>query len=161
MAAFGALLLADFVVAAVMLVTDKNLQTDFGAVAPYYLHWYGLLAMGVLDLLFALPLLAFWSPMMVQRTSLSVRSRLVGAAFAWTVLAIVASLGIVVTYSQVGFSSAGQFAQYLFGVTAYPGAFSYIPGLYDLLVALYIVTAGAGALAFRHVQSGTGGPTPA
>lgn len=158
--AFGVLLLADFVVAAVMLVTDKNLQTDFGAVAPYYLHWYGVLAMGILDLLFAFPLLAFWSPMMVKRTSLSVRSGLVGGAFAWTVAAIVATLGVVATYSQVGFSSAGQFAQYLFGVTAYPGAFSYIPGLYDLLLALYLVTAGAGAFALRHVRSGTGGPPP-
>jgi hypothetical protein len=46
----------------------------------------------------------------------------------------------IALYSEVGFSSPSQFAKYLFGVTKYPGSLSYIPGLYDLLFALYIVT---------------------
>jgi|ADKI01.1.fsa_nt_gi hypothetical protein len=27
------------VIALIILITDKNLQTDFGAVKPYYYHW--------------------------------------------------------------------------------------------------------------------------
>ncbi len=159
--AFGLLLLADFVVATVMLFTDKNLQTDFGAQSPYYLHWYGVLAMGVLDLLLALALLAYASVPMLRRMPLAVRSGVVLGALVWSVIAIVATLGIVTSYAQVGFSTMGQFAQYLFGVTAYPHALSYIPGLYDLLLALYFGTAVLGALALRGIRSTPTSSAPA
>jgi hypothetical protein len=147
LAAFGALLVLDFVIAAVMLVTDKNLQTDFGAQSAYYSHWYGVLAMGVIDLLVGAVLLSSSTLPALKRMSASAQRRGVIAALLWTVLALVVSLGIVASYMQVGFSSASQFAQYLFGVTPYPGALSYIPGLYDALIALYVVTAIVGALA--------------
>jgi hypothetical protein len=159
--AFGLLLLLDFVLSLVMLVTDKNLQTDFGVQSPYYLHWYGVLAMGVLDLVLGLSLLVSASGSTMQRMSSSVRRTGVMGALAWSVIAILAMLGIVTTYAQVGFSSMSQFAQYLFGVTAYPGALSYIPWLYDLLLVLYVVTAAAGALASRRIAPTPASPTAA
>jgi hypothetical protein len=151
--AFSLLLLVDFIVSVVMLATDKNLQTDFGVQSPYYLHWYGVLAMAVLDLLLGLALLAFSTMPALQRMRLSARKAVVMGSFVWVVLAIVAMVGIVSSYSQVGFPNANQFAQYLFGVTPYPGALSYIPWLYDLLLAAYLVTALVGAVAWMHVRS--------
>ncbi len=155
--AFALLLLADVVVSVVMLATDKNLQTDFGIQSPYYLHWYGVLAMAVLDLLLALALLAYSTVPMLQQMKISVRKGVVTGALAWTVIAILAMVGIVSSYSQVGFPNANQFAQYLFGVTPYPGALSYIPWLYDLLLAMYVLTALVGAVAWMGLRSS---PTP-
>jgi hypothetical protein len=157
-ALFGFLLIVDFILAAVMLTTDKNLQTNFGAQAPYYLHWYGVLALGVVDLLFALAVLAASSFPALKRKASSVGRRLVMVALAWSVLVLIATLGIVATYGQVGFASASEFAKYLFGVTAYPGALSYIPWLYDLTVVAYVLTAVAGAVASR--LSVPAAPTP-
>jgi hypothetical protein len=151
--AFGLLLLLDAVVAIVMLATDKNLQTNFGAQSPYFVHWYGVLAMALVDLLLAVALLACASVPMLKRIPPSGRRGVVIGALAWTVIGILASVGIVSSYMEVGFSSMNQFAQYLFGVTPYPGALSYIPGLYDLLLVLYVVTAIVGALALRRTPS--------
>jgi hypothetical protein len=148
--AFALFLFVDVILVAVMLVTDKNLQTNFGAQAPYYYHWYGLLAEGILDLIVAGALVASISRS-AQVRSFSSRKRVVLAGLAWTVLAILAMLGIVATYQQVGFASASEFAKYLFGVTVYPSLPSYIPWLYDLLLAMYIVTALVGAWATRAV----------
>jgi hypothetical protein len=53
------------------------------------------------------------------------------------------------TYKMVGLSSVSQFATYLFGFSHYPGALSYIPGLYDVLFIFYIITAVVGALVLR------------
>jgi hypothetical protein len=158
--AFGALLLLDFLIAVVMLATDKNLQTNFGAQSPYYVHWYGVLVMGIIDLLVGLVLLVSSSVASLKGMSPSMRRRGVIAALLWTVLALVASLGIVSAYSQVGFKSMSQFAQYLFGVTHYPNALSYIPGLYDALVFLYVVTAvvGVSATARTPARDGNGAP---
>jgi hypothetical protein len=155
-AAFGLLLLVDMVLATVMLVTDKNLQTNFGAQSPYYLHWYGVLAMAVIDLVVGGVVLAAAFPSVQRRMSPTVRRRGAMAALLWTVLAILASVGIVSAYQQVGFGSMSQFAQYLFGVTPYPDALSYIPGLYDALLVTYVLTAVAGALAVGRRTS----PTP-
>jgi hypothetical protein len=152
-ALFGVVLLVELVLVVVMLVTDKNLQTDFGTQSPYYYHWYGVLAMGVVDLLLALGLLGTSSMRASKSMSPAAQRRLVMSALAWTVIAIVAMVGIVATYSQVGFSTPGQFAQYLFGVTPYAGAQSYLPWLYDLMLALYVVATAVGALAMRQVPS--------
>ena len=145
--AFGLLLLVDFVLSAVMLATDKNLQTDFGIVSAYYLHWYGVLAMGVLDLLVGLTLIGYSSAPMLKKMAPATRRGVAIGALLWTVIAILAMVGIVTTYSQVGFKSMNDFAQYLFGVTPYHNALSYIPWLYDLLLAMYLVTAVVGGLA--------------
>ena len=148
--AFGSLLILDFVVTAVMLVTDKNLQTDFGGSAPYYVHWYGALGMGILDLVAGGVVLALSVRMAPAPRSQGVRRGLMIGALVWTILAILAMVAVVETFQQVGFQNANQFAQYLFGVTAYPGVLSYIPWLYDLLLVLYVVTAIGGVVAIRR-----------
>jgi hypothetical protein len=156
-ALLGVLLIVDFVVVVVMLATDKNLQTDFGRYSPYYAHWYGLLAMGVVDLFGALAVFGNFSRY-GMRTMSSTRRRWVAlAGLGWSVVAVLTLLGIVETYQQVGFSSMGQFAQYLFGVTASPGVLSYIPWLYDLLLAMYILTALVAALLVLRTRSSVGG----
>jgi len=156
---FGLLLLLDFLLTLVMLATDKNLQTGFGSQSPYYLHWYGALGLGVLDLLAGLTVLGFSSMPALRRMSILGPRRVVIAALAWTLLAILASVGIIATYSQVGFSTPGQFAQYLFSVTAYPGAMAYIPWLYDLLLVAYLATAAVGGLALLSSGAATADPS--
>jgi hypothetical protein len=155
--AFGSLLLLDFALTVVMLITDKNLQTDFGGSSPYYLHWYGALAMGVLDLAAGIVVLALAMMASAARRPSSLQRVLMTGALAWTILAILAMVGIVETYKQVGFQNANQFAQYLFGVTAYPGVLSYVPWLYDLLLVIYIVTAIVGVIAVLQNRQGPSG----
>ena len=149
----GLVLLVDLVVSVVMLQTDKNLQTDFGGHPAYYAHWYGVLAMAVIDLVTALAVLA-WAmpgaragyPGILQRNGLTL-------VLVWPVLAILAMVGVVESNSMVGFSSANQFSTYLFGTTVYPGALSYIPWLYDVLLAMYVVTAVVAAAAGWHARA--------
>jgi hypothetical protein len=110
----------------VMLATDKNLQTDFGTVTTgYFVHWYAVLVMGLVDLVGAALLL-------VLRSRTAVKLGVVGSA-----LLTLANLAVIATYSQVGFAYASAFAQYLFGVTYFGGDIRY---LYDLLLATYIGT---------------------
>jgi hypothetical protein len=154
--AFAVLLLIDFLLILVMLGTDMNLQTDFGSVAKYYAHWYGLLFEGILDLILAVGLLATVALPALRGRSVSSRRGIVLLGVVWSVLAIVAMVGIVETYQQVGFSSASQFAQYLFGTTAYPGALSYIPWLYDALLTVYVLTALVGVISLMKVRSTAG-----
>jgi len=107
-----------------MLITDKNLQTNFGSLSTgYYYHWYVVLGMAVVDLVGAGLLLAYRSRWMVKLGVVG------SGAFAVVLLAV------ILTYSQVGFSSAMSFAQYLFGITYYGGDLRY---LYDILLATYI-----------------------
>jgi len=113
-----------------MLVTDKNLQTNFGTVSSgYYLHWWGVLVTAVADLV-AIGLL------LLLRSRTSVKIGTIGSG-----LLIVAFLGVILSYSQVGFASAMQFAQYLFGVTYYGGNLRY---LYDVVLATYFGTFALG-----------------
>jgi hypothetical protein len=151
--AFALLLFVDFLIVAVMLATDKNLQTNFGAQAAYFSHWYGLLAEGVLDLIIAAVVVSSVSSASERKMSLSSRKYAVVGGLIWTIVAILAMLGIVATYMQVNFPSMSEFAKYLFGVTPYPGALSYIPWLYDLLLAAYILTALVGAAATMRVRA--------
>ena len=65
------------------------------------------------------------------------------AAGLWSVIALLAMVGIVTTYSQVGFSSLEQFAQYLFDPVPYPNTLSYIPWLYDVMLAAFVITLAA------------------
>ena len=115
-----------------MLVTDKNLQTDFGTMSSgYFVHWYAVLAMAVVDLVGAGLLLAF-------RSRTVVKLGVVGSA-----VLTVALLGAILTYQQVGFTSAMQMANYLFGVTYGGGDIRY---LYDVLLATDIATVVGGAV---------------
>jgi hypothetical protein len=156
LAAFGVVLIVDFVIDAVMLVTDKNLQTNFGAQGAYFSHWYGVLAMAIINLLVGVTLVAASSLPALKTMSTSARRAGVIAALLWTIIALVASVGIVSSYSQVGLTMS-QFEQYLFGVTAYKGALPYIPGLYDALIALYVVTAIVGVVAVMKVPASAAG----
>jgi hypothetical protein len=149
----GLVLLVDLVVSVVMLQTDKNLQTDFGGHPAYYAHWYGVLAMALLDLVTALAVLAWAMPGARARMPGILQRHGLTLVLVWPVLAILAMVGVVESYSMVRFSSANQFSTYLFGTTAYPGALSYIPWLYDLLLAMYFVTAVVAAAAVWHARA--------
>ncbi|QRF75923.1 hypothetical protein Thermo_01432 [Thermoplasmatales archaeon] len=129
----GVFFLIQFIITMVILFTDQNLQTDFGTVPKYFIHWYGLLVTGVVDIIAFIVLLA------VRKRSI------VGVGVGWGVFMAAFQVADIATYSMlnVGFS-AGNFAQYLFGVTKFSGALPYIPGLYDLLFALYLVAIGVG-----------------
>jgi hypothetical protein len=113
-----------FVLSVVMLFTDKNLQTNFGSVTTgYYIHWYAVLVTAVIDLLGGVLLLLIRSRTVVKVGVLG--SGLLAAFF----------VGVISAYSQVGFASASQYADYLFGVTYYGGDVRY---LYDALLATYV-----------------------
>jgi hypothetical protein len=123
---YGLFFLLAFFLSVVMLLTDKNLQTDFGSVTSgYYVHWYGLLATAIADLAGAVVLL-------VVRSRMAFKVGVVGSGLLSTFV-----LGDVFTYSQVGFASASDFANYLFGITYFGGDIRY---LYDVLVVVYLVT---------------------
>lgn len=142
--AYGSFFLVAFALTIVMLLTDSNLRTNFGTVSGYYFHWWVVLVTGVADILGAALLLALGS----RRAA---KGGIVGASL----LALI-FLGDLLTYQQVGFASASDFAQYLFGVTYYGGDIRY---LYDVLLAVYIVTALFGVIVLwstRPTQRGEG-----
>jgi len=114
------------VLSVVMLMTDTNLRTDFGTMSSgYYFHWYVILGTAVADLLAVVLLLAL-------RSRIAVKLCVAGSG-----LLVVLFVSAVFTYSQVGFASAGDFANYLFGITNYGGDIQY---LYDVLLAVYVAT---------------------
>ncbi len=135
--AVGVVLLIDFIITLVILFTDKNLQTDFGIVKPYFIHWYGLLITGIVDIIGAG--IIFYRPNGTNSTIAAVGSALLAVFL----------IADIATYSMVGFSTASSFATYLFGFNKYPGSLSYIPGMYDILFAFYIITSGV-AFALRR-----------
>jgi hypothetical protein len=133
---FPALYSLPFLLAAglsiLMLATDKNLQTGFGMVSSgYYAHWYAVLAMGIADIAGA-------SLLIVLRSRTAVKLGIVGSA-----VLTVALLGAILTYQQLGFASAMDMANYLFGVTYYGGDIRY---LYDALLATDIGTVVIGTV---------------
>jgi hypothetical protein len=158
---FGLLIFLDFLLLVVMLVTDKNLQTDFGNskyMAPsYFLHWYGLLAEAILTLLVAFSVIGnALAPSMWAQRPRRVKAIVLGG-LVWVILALLADLAIVFTWSQVGFQNMSQFAMYLYD-TASPPASGYIPWLYDALIAMLVLTALVGVVAWARVR--TWGTTP-
>ncbi len=115
-----------------MLLSDQNLRTDFGTLSNgSYAHWYAVLAMAIVSGAGGV-LLA------TVRSRWAIWAGTIGAA-----LLALAMVGDIFTYAQVGFSSAWDFAQYLFGITYYGGDVRY---LYDALLAVYIITAIVGAV---------------
>jgi hypothetical protein len=134
----GIFLLLAFVVALSILLTDKNLQTDFGIQHPYFIHWYGMLVIAIVSLIGGAILLVSTGKMMGMAGT-------IGSSL--LALFLVAD---VATFSQVGFKYASQFATYLFGISKYPGTLSYVPGLYDLLLVLFILAAVSGAISLRR-----------
>lgn len=127
---YGAFFAAAGVLSVVMLLTDTNLRTDFGTLTSgYYLHWYVILITAVADAIGAAGLAVVGSRRAVQ------------AGVVASGLLILIFIADIFTYSSVGFSTAGDFANYLFGITYYGGNIRY---LYDLLLAVYILTFGVG-----------------
>ncbi|MHB8361156.1 MAG: hypothetical protein ACYDDC_05060 [Thermoplasmataceae archaeon] len=125
----GMLLLIDFIVTLTILITDNNLKNDFGIYkgSGYFYHWYGLMITGILDLIGAIIL--FIKP---QKIFL-----MLGAI--WSIIMIAFTVGDIFQYKSVGFSNASQFASYLFGLSKFPGAEPYYPGLFDILVGIYVI----------------------
>ncbi len=139
-------LLLDFVLVVVMLFTDMNLQTDFGTVPKYFVHWYALLAQGILTLLVALAVL--WAGLRTGGSARLGRAIGLGAA-GFAFLVFLADVAIVFTYSLLGFPfTLTQFADYLYGITYSGGDIRY---LYDVVLAAYLVTAIVGVWASRRV----------
>ncbi|MGA9839792.1 MAG: hypothetical protein WBE40_03170 [Thermoplasmata archaeon] len=89
--------------------------------------------------------------------SASMRRSGTSAAVLWAVVAVLVVLGVVSSYSMVGFTSMSQFAKYLFRVTPSPGALSHVPGLYDLLLGVYLLAIVVGAFAIPRKST----PAPA
>jgi len=145
---FSAAFVLAFALAVVMLITDTNLQTDFGSMSSgYYVHWYVILGTAVADLIGVVLLLLLRSRTAVKLCTLG--SGLLVAVF----------LAAIFTYSQVGFASASDFANYLFGVTYSGGDIRY---LYDVLLAVYIATFlwGVVGLAVSWGTAVRAAPTP-
>lgn len=142
---YGLMFLAAGILSVVMLGTDKNLQTDFGTVSSgYFLHWYGVLAMSIVDFLGA-------ALLFLRRSRTMIKLGTIGSG-----LLTLANVGVILTFAQVGFSSATSFAQYLFGITYYGGDVRY---LYDVLLAVYLVTFLSGAVSLattRHSRASPG-----
>jgi hypothetical protein len=148
---FGLMILVDFLLIVVMLATDKNLQTDFGMSSPYFVHWYALLGEGILTLLVGLSVVGnSLAPSMWAQRPRRVKAIVLGG-LGWVVLVLVANLAIVFTWSQVGFKNMNQFAMYLYD-TASPAASGYIPWLYDALIAVLVLTALLGVVAWARVR---------
>jgi hypothetical protein len=136
---YSALFLLACALSVVMLLTDSNLKTDFGTLkSGYYAHWYVVLVTAIADLVGAALLLA-----VASRTA--IRLGVVGSGL----LALV-FVADIFTYAQVGFASAGDFANYLFGVTYYGGDIRY---LYDALLAVYILTFIVGLVMLGRTRS--------
>jgi len=144
--AYSLLFFVAFALSIVMLQTDSNLRTDFGTISSgYFSHWYVVLATAIADIVGALLLVV-----VASRTA--VRAGVVGSGLLSAIF-----LGDIFTYRQVGFASASDFAKYLFGQVYYGGDIRY---LYDVLLAVYLITFVAGLLALRWVRPSPP-PTPA
>ena len=130
---FSLFFLIQFIITFVILFTDHNLQTDFGTVPKYFIHWYGLMITGIGDII------AFIVLLVINRR------QFVLVGLIWAAFMAVFQVADIATYAslKVGLTT-GKFATYLFGFSKFPGALPYIPGLYDVLFAIYIIAAGFG-----------------
>ncbi len=137
----GIVFILAFLTATGILFTDKNLQTDFGSQPPYFIHWYGMLVISLVSVIAGLVL------MVSRKRGLGIAGTSVSAVLALFLI------GDVATYSEVGFNSASQFATYLFGITKYPGSHPYIPGLYDLLLILFVAATILGVIRLRKADN--------
>lgn len=130
----AAILFACFALTSLILATDVNLQTNFGSVKPFFIHWYGLLVTGIIDLVGGVLFLRAARPPYLIATI-------------WFVFMPVFMVADTLTYAEVYFKTPAQFAVYLFGITKYPGTLYYIPGAFDALFALYLAGFAACLLA--------------
>jgi hypothetical protein len=97
--------------------------------------------MGLVDLAAAIVVFGVSMPRMAARAPGVLRRNVGVLGLLWSLVAVAAMVGIVTSWKQVGFTTQSQFETYLFGTSAYPGTLSYIPWLYDALLAAYVLTA--------------------
>lgn len=136
---YGLFFVVAFVLTVAMLMTDTNLRTDFGTMSSgYYFHWDVVLVTAVADLIGAALIL-------VVGTRTVIRIGVLGSGLLSLIF-----LGDIFTYAQVGFGSAGDFANYLFGVTYYGNDLRY---LYDVLLATYLITFISGLLLLARTRT--------
>ncbi len=126
-----------FIITLVILFTDHNLMNDFGIkiymFEGYFLHWWGLLITGIIDVIGA-------SILLLYHTKKLVKVGIIGTSL----LALFQVLDIF-TYSMLKAGlTASQFATYLFGFSKYPSTEPYIPGMYDILLIVYIIASITG-----------------
>ncbi len=135
-----------FALGVVMLVTDKNLRTNFGYMSSgYFLHWYVILVVTIATVVGG-------ALLVLVRSRMSVKAGVVGSG---VIVAIF--LGDILTYGQVGngfFKSPSSFADYLFGVSYYGGDIRF---LYDAMLAVYITAFIAGIVLLSTTRKS---PTP-
>ncbi len=142
---------AAFVLGVVMLVTDKNLRTNFGYMSSgYFLHWYVILLVTIATVVGG-------ALLVLVRSRMSVKAGVVGSG-----LIVAIFLGDILTYGEVGngfFKSPSSFANYLFGVTYYGGDIRF---LYDAMLGVYIAAfiAGIVLLSTTRKNPASSAPTP-
>ncbi|MCL5983408.1 MAG: hypothetical protein M1606_01920 [Candidatus Thermoplasmatota archaeon] len=140
-----------FALGVVMLVTDKNLRTNFGYMSSgYFLHWYVILLVTIATVVGG-------ALLVLVRSRMSVKAGVVGSG-----LIVAIFLGDILTYGEVGngfFKSPSSFANYLFGVTYYGGDIRF---LYDAMLGVYIAAfiAGIVLLSTTRKNPASSAPTP-
>ncbi|MEM0158512.1 MAG: hypothetical protein QXV22_05240 [Thermoplasmataceae archaeon] len=124
----GVLFVLDFLVSLIILLTDRNLRTDFGTITHgYFLHWYGMLAISIISIIGGI--ISFSNGSKKVATAGAIGSLLI-LLFLFADVLTAPTLGLTYSY----------FASYLFGFPPFFSASGYIPGLYDILVVLYLLT---------------------
>ncbi|MGI0054722.1 MAG: hypothetical protein ACREB9_02870 [Thermoplasmata archaeon] len=137
-AIYSSLFFLAFGLSVLMLLTDTNLRTDFGSMSSgYYAHWYVILVIAIVDVIGGVLLV-------VVGSRIAIKAGVVGAG-----LIALIFVGDILTYGQVGFSSASAFASYLLGWTYSGGNIRY---LYDVLLAVYIVAFISGTVALAKTR---------
>lgn len=145
--AFAVILGIDAALVGLLLATDKNLQTDFGSVPAYWAGWWHVVAGEVALIVLAGAVVATALALRRDGRRTAARRAVLAVALLASVLLTLATAGMGLEYSSAGFTSADQYYRYLFSPTPYPGALSYIPWLYDLVLAAFVVTVLIGAVA--------------
>jgi len=135
------LLMLASVASLLILITDRNLQTDFGATKPYYYHWYGLLLLTFITLLGG-----SFTLIKNERTSriIPVLGSLIPLIFIL--------VDVFFLYGTVGFHNPDQFATYLFGLSKYPDTLSYLPGLFDIYTVTLVIALITSSLGLKNIN---------
>ncbi len=138
-----------FALGVVMLVTDKNLRTNFGYMSSgYFLHWYVILLVTIATVVGG-------ALLVLVRSRMSVKAGAVGSG-----LIVAIFLGDILTYGEVGngfFKSPSSFANYLFGVSYYGGDIRF---LYDAMLGVYIAAFIAGIVLLSTTRKNPASPVP-
>ncbi|MCL4451959.1 MAG: hypothetical protein M1327_04980 [Candidatus Thermoplasmatota archaeon] len=134
----GLLLVVAFITAVAILLTDKNLQTDFQTVPKYFYHWYGMLVIALISLIGGVLIT-------VKHNTFYGKVGVIGSS-----LIAIFLVADIATYSTLNVGlTASQFAGYLFSFSRYDGFKNYIPGLYPLLFIEFILVVIVGVIGLK------------